>query len=213
MHWSRLPALFLTCVLLITYWSPTNPTGRLSAAAALLPADWREPQLEDHPETLPRVVAANHDAAHLAPGWTAAHAISSQELTEQATLETRRPEVQWSAPAATTWEPVATQRTVQVGDRVRTGPAAAARLVYFEGTATDLGPETGILVQRLERSGDGGLLTTLFQAAGTTLSRVAGLVDATARFEIETPSAAALVRGTDVRVSQRPNRGAARRFL
>ena len=90
---------------------------------------------------------------------------------------------------------------------------AAARLVYFEGTSTELGPETGLLVQRLERGAEGNLLTTLFQAAGTTLSRVVALGDAAARFEMETPAATALVRGTDLRVSQRPDIGEARRFL
>ena len=86
------------------------------------------------------------------------------------------------------------------GDRVRTGPGAAARLVYFEGTVTEVGAETGVLVQRLERGSGGNVITNLFQAAGTTVSRVVQLVDPAATFEIETPAATAFVRGTTLRV-------------
>jgi hypothetical protein len=109
---------------------------------------------------------------------------------------------------------VDTQRTVQVGDRARTGPGAAARLVYFEGTSTELGPETGILIQRLERTAEGNLITRLFQAAGTTLNRVVRLADPAAHFEVETPAATALVRGTDLEVRQRATvADAPRQFL
>src|SRR5687768_14924070 len=72
--------------------------------------------------------------------------LAAQDLSEQATLETRQPEVQWSAAAAADWQTVPTRQAVRAGDRARTGPAAAARLVYFEGTVTELGPGTGLLV-------------------------------------------------------------------
>src|SRR4051812_8650635 len=85
--------------------------------------------------------------------------IIAQELTDQATLETRQPEVQWSAAGATDWQSVPTRQTVAAGDRARTGPRAGARLIYFEGTVTELGPETGLLVERLERSPEGNLFT------------------------------------------------------
>jgi hypothetical protein len=125
---------------------------------------------------------------------------SAQELGEQAVLETRQPEVQWSPAAATEWQGVPSRQTVQTGDRVRTGTGAAARLVYFEGTVTELGPGTGVVVQRLERSPGGGIVTSLLQTAGTTISRVIQLVDMAATFEIETPAATAFVRGTTPRV-------------
>ncbi|HZU08005.1 MAG TPA: hypothetical protein VFB73_18750 [Chloroflexota bacterium] len=144
----------------------------------------------------------------------AAARVAGQDLGDQATLETRRPEVQWSPAGATEWQAVPDRQTVRAGDRARTGPGAAARLIYFEGTAIELGPETGLLVQRLERSPEGSLITRLFQAAGTTLSRVVQLVDPAGRFELETPAATALIRGTDLRVAQRATPpGAPRQFL
>ena len=57
----------------------------------------------------------------------------------------------------------ATREIVRAGDRVRTGPDASARLVYFDGTVTDVGAGTGILVQRLERSADGSIIGSLFE--------------------------------------------------
>src|SRR5262249_3617181 len=80
------------------------------------------------------------------------------------------------------------------------GPGARARLIYFEGTTIEIGPQTGLLVVRLERSPGGDLLTNLFQTAGSTVSRVRALLDPGATFEIETPAATAIVRGTTPRV-------------
>jgi hypothetical protein len=98
--------------------------------------------------------------------------VGAQSLDDAATLETRQPEVQWSPAGATLWQSVPTRQTVVVGDRARTGPGAAARLIYFEGTVTELGAETGLLVQRLERSAEGNIVTRLVQSAGTTINRV-----------------------------------------
>src|SRR5215208_6867333 len=106
MHWSRIPALFLTCALLTIYWSPSNPAGRPSAAAGLHPTNELQAGFEARPDPLPWVVPASRSSAALIDQRMPVQAISSQELTEQATLETRRPEVQWSAAGAPTWESV-----------------------------------------------------------------------------------------------------------
>jgi hypothetical protein len=115
---------------------------------------------------------------------------------DQATLEMRQPEVQWSPSGAVGWQSVPTRQDVRAGDRVRTGTSASARLLYFEGTVTEVGPETGLIVQRLQRSPEGSLVASLYQAVGSTVSRVVQLVDPSASFEVETPAATALVRGT-----------------
>ncbi|HLH25960.1 MAG TPA: FecR family protein [Chloroflexota bacterium] len=140
------------------------------------------------------------EPAALLGGPPAPRGAAPQQTDDQATLETRRPEVQWAAGDSGAWQSVPTQQTVQTGDRVRTGSDASARLVYFEGTSVDLGPETGIRVERLARSDGGNVVTRLFQAAGTTVSRVVHLTDPAASFEIDTPSATAFVRGTEPRV-------------
>jgi hypothetical protein len=137
----------------------------------------------------------------LSSGWTTGATAFAQGTGDQATLETRQPEVQWSPVGASDWQAVPTQQTVGVGDRVRTGAGAAARLVYFEGSVTEISADTGLSVQRLERSPDGNIVTRLFQSAGTTINRVVRLTDAAASFEIETPAATALVRGTTPQVT------------
>jgi hypothetical protein len=130
----------------------------------------------------------------------AASVLAQESGGDQATLETRQPDVQWSASGATRWQTVPDRQGVRSGDRVRTGVGAAARIVYFEGTVTDISSDTGLLVQRLERSPEGNVVTRLFQSAGTTLSRVVQLTDPSSSFEIDTPAATALVRGTTPRV-------------
>jgi hypothetical protein len=127
-------------------------------------------------------------------------AVLDQAGDGQATLETRQPDVQWSPAGTTGWQSVPTRQDVGGGDRVRTSTGASARLVYFEGTITEVGPESGLIVQRLERSPDGGLVANLYQAVGSTVSRVVHLVDPGASFEVETPAATAFVRGTMPRV-------------
>src|SRR4051794_18200294 len=64
--------------------------------------------------------------------------IARQQTDDQATLETRRPEVQWGAGDSGDWQSITAQQTVRAGDRVRTGNGASARLVYFEGTTVDI---------------------------------------------------------------------------
>jgi hypothetical protein len=148
-------------------------------------------------------------AAELPRRGAAAHPLAApavfQDLSEEATLETIRPEVEWSPAGTTNWRAADARQTIRAGDRVRTGPGASARLVFFEGTSTELGPGTAILVQRLERSPSGNIVSRLFQAVGTTINRVAQLVDATASFEVETPAATAYVRGTTERIEVEPS--------
>ena len=126
--------------------------------------------------------------------------MGGQDRGAEATLETRQPDVQWSPAGAARWVSVPDRQAAGAGDRVRTGPGARARLVYFEGIVTEIGSETGILVQRLEAGSEGNIITRLFQAAGSTVSRVVQLLDPAPSFEVETPAATAFVRGTTLRV-------------
>jgi hypothetical protein len=132
---------------------------------------------------------------HSASAWALA-----QGQGDDAVLETRQPDVQWSPSGAAGWQTVPDRQSVRAGDRVRTGRSASARLVYFEGTVVDVRAETGLIVQRLERGNDGGLVGQLFVQVGGIVSRVQALSDASPSFQIETPAATAFVRGTQPRV-------------
>jgi hypothetical protein len=123
-------------------------------------------------------------------------AVMLQEGGDQATLEVRQPDVQWSPAGAARWVSIPGRQGVGAGDRVRSGPNPRAQLVYFDGTITDVGPETGILVQRLERSGDRNIVANLFQAVGSTISRLAHVGGQPADFQVETPAAIVTSRQT-----------------
>jgi len=178
----------------------SSAVDRPAAAPAdlLAPAPRVPAALAEQPASRPLIGSLAPGPAGTAAGLTVPGGDASvlAQNVDQATLETRQPEVQWSPAGAVNWQAVPTRQDVRAGDRVRTGAGASARLVYFEGTVTEIGPETGLVVQRLERAPDGGLVGSLYQTVGTTVSRVVQLVDPGARFEVETPAATAFVRGT-----------------
>ncbi len=175
---------------------PANSPESASGAAAAAP----EAAASDPAAAAPPTAASAPPFANAPLPLAPPAAPDAQALEDQATLETRRPEVQWSPAGSEDWQAVPTTQTVHAGDRVRTGPDASARLVYFEGTSTDLSPGTGILVQRLSHTDNGNIVGSLFQSVGTTVSRVVQLVDPAAGFQVETPAATAFVRGTMPRV-------------
>jgi hypothetical protein len=86
--------------------------------------------------------------------------------------------------------------TLDVGTRVKTAPDSSALLTFFDGSTVELKSGTEIEITRLE-SNDGKAVTiVLKQWVGRTWSTVVKMVDKGSRYEIETPSAVALVRGT-----------------
>src|SRR5215218_9224968 len=59
-------------------------------------------------------------------------------LVDNTTLLPLRGDVQVQVVGGTSFEPVVTQRALQVGDRVRTGPGGYASIVYFDGSSSAL---------------------------------------------------------------------------
>ena len=100
-----------------------------------------------------------------------------------------------------TWRPVAAGERLEVGDRVRTGPASAAQLRFFDGSMADLGAETEITLAQMSARRDGGdRLILLHQWVGRTYHRVQRLPDPDSRYKVETPTAVTVVRGTEFAV-------------
>src|SRR3954462_9596175 len=79
----------------------------------------------------PRAAAAPIGPAGVAVPLLPA-AVAAQSNADQALLQAVRPEVQWSPVGSIRWQPIAGDQVVNVGDRVRTGQGASARLVYFD---------------------------------------------------------------------------------
>jgi hypothetical protein len=86
--------------------------------------------------------------------------------------------------------------TLDVGDRVRTGPDSRALITFFEGSTLEMEPETEVTMERLEGQEEGGFFTQIGQSLGVTWHRVVEFTDPRSAYEVETPSAVAAVRGT-----------------
>ncbi|NIV29818.1 MAG: hypothetical protein GWN58_10020, partial [Anaerolineae bacterium] len=97
-----------------------------------------------------------------------------------------------------TWRLASVGDRVEAGDRIRTSSHSTARLVFFEGSTTDLMPSTEVaFIQVSVRREGSDRIIALHQRLGRTYSRVQQLSDATSHFEIKTPTAIAGVRGTE----------------
>jgi ferric-dicitrate binding protein FerR (iron transport regulator) len=135
------------------------------------------------------VIAA---AGLLLPGWPTA------EIDRQATLANAGGLVQVLPVGDDAWRAALVGERFESGDRIRTAASATAVLAFFDGSTTWLEPETEVTLAAMSSRRDGGERTTsLFQWSGATFSRVRPLPDQDSRFEIETATALAAVRGTE----------------
>ncbi|MFQ6016176.1 MAG: FecR domain-containing protein [Anaerolineae bacterium] len=106
----------------------------------------------------------------------------------------------------TDWIKVEERVLVSVGDRIKTSDNSRALLTFSEGTSAELGSNTDLGLQNLVRGPEGRpFMVELKLWLGTTWNRVERLLDPTSRYQIETPSAVASVRGTEfvVKVDER----------
>lgn len=120
-------------------------------------------------------------------------------LVDEPTLTVLRGRVEVQVPGAA-FSQVTGDTVVRVGTRIRTGPDSNALVTYFDGSTTEIEPNTEIELRRLERTPARGQVVSFQQEIGQTWNRVERLVDPASRFEVTTASAVALVRGTDFRV-------------
>jgi hypothetical protein len=90
---------------------------------------------------------------------------------------------------------------LEVGDSIKTGDDSSAKITFFDGSTIELQAGTEIEIAALYISADTGSTTiTLEQTIGNTISRVTKLLDPASRYEVETPSGAAAVRGSAMQV-------------
>ena len=114
-------------------------------------------------------------------------------LASQCTVSVLSGSPQIQIPGSDTWEEAVDGMVLDVGSSVRTPEDSYAMLTFFEGSSIKLEPGTDIQIQRVEASSG---YIVLNQWAGITWSRVVKMLDADTHYEIQTPSAHALVRGT-----------------
>jgi len=87
--------------------------------------------------------------------------------------------------------------TLEPGDTIKAGDNSRAVITFFEGSTIELEADTEISVVELSIAIDTGSTTIkLGQEIGRTVSRVEKLLDSTSSYEVETPAAVAVVRGS-----------------
>jgi RNA polymerase sigma factor (sigma-70 family) len=95
------------------------------------------------------------------------------------------------------WQLSSTGDQINSGDRIRAEPSSTARLIFFDGSTTDLTANTEVTIAQMRSRRDGsGKVIVLQQWLGLTQNHVNRLIDAASRFQVETRTAVAAVRGT-----------------
>jgi len=83
-----------------------------------------------------------------------------------------------------------------VGDTITTGSNGSAKLTFFEGSVMEIKANSEILVNELSTATTGSTTVSLMEQVGSTINRIGNLVDSSSKYEVETPAAVAVVRGT-----------------
>jgi VCBS repeat-containing protein len=87
--------------------------------------------------------------------------------------------------------------SLEVGDTVKTGDDSSAEITFFDGSTIELQPGTEVEIASLDISTDTGSTTiTLEQTIGATISRVINIIDPASKYEVETSTGVAAVRGS-----------------
>ena len=87
------------------------------------------------------------------------------------------------------------------GDQIRTLGGGVALLTFFDGSETQLTPNSQVQIQQANSSG--GAQISLTQVLGTSVDRVQRLTAQPTNFSTDTPAATAVVRGTRFTVTTR----------
>jgi hypothetical protein len=118
-------------------------------------------------------------------------------LTSKCTLSILNGTVEVTVPGTTRTEPGTDGMTLEVGYRVKTSPESTALLTFFDGSTLKLEQGTDVEIEQLELGEDQKSINiVLKQWMGETWSHVVKMANHAYHYEIQTPSAVALVRGT-----------------
>ena len=112
-----------------------------------------------------------------------------------ATLDILQGDAEVQLEGATAFRPARDGATLRQGDTVRTGERGRAEVGYFDGSVTRLDRETTFTLTELVSTPEESRVFAE-HALGSTFNRVVELTGSQSRFEVETPSAIASVRGT-----------------
>ena len=83
-----------------------------------------------------------------------------------------------------------------VGDTITTGSNGSATLTFFDGSVMEIKANSEILANELTTLSTGSTVVSLKEQVGNTINRIGKLVDSSSKYEVDTPAAVAVVRGT-----------------
>src|SRR5437762_10577958 len=129
---------------------------------------------------MPRWLALLLVASLLAPSLLAA------QVALEATFADLKGEVEWSPAGSTQFEAASLNTVLHAGDRIRTAANSAARLAYYEGSATQVGDTTEVRIDTLQQGTDQNLVR-LTQQTGTTQGEVQQTGATATNYEVESP--------------------------
>src|SRR5579864_9233723 len=115
------------------------------------------------------------------------------QVASGATLSVLAADVEVSTGGA--FGPARDGMTVGPGDQIRTSNGGVALLTFFDGSETQLTPDSQVQIQQAAGSGTGAQIS-VSQVLGTTVQRVQRLTNQPTNYSTDTPAATAVVRGT-----------------
>ncbi len=99
------------------------------------------------------------------------------------------------------WIALKPEMILQAGDRVMTGPHARISVLFADGSSLQIGENSEVVFDVLSAfQGKGMLDTQIHLQRGRLENQVVPLIDPKSRYEIHTPAAVTVVRGTAFRV-------------
>ncbi|MCL5809020.1 MAG: FecR domain-containing protein, partial [Deltaproteobacteria bacterium] len=99
------------------------------------------------------------------------------------------------------WRPLRLNDRVRQGNLIKTGRESAVEIAFDDGTTLFQRPDTTLGLSEAQRKGETHIFQRLTLPIGRLLMNVRRATGRDSRIEIHTPSATAVARGTDFRVS------------
>ncbi len=86
------------------------------------------------------------------------------------------------------------------GDKVRADTNGRGFLTFFDGSTAEVEPGSQLAITQTQRGGDGSVVIRVEQSLGIAWFNVQKLTNPNSRFEVKTPAATAVVRGTAFKI-------------
>lgn len=98
------------------------------------------------------------------------------------------------------WQNVTAATTLHAGQRLQTGSLSGATLTFYDGSVATIGPDAELWIDALNANPDDVRVIALTQWAGITDHKVAKSEAEGSRYEVRTPTATSVARGTEFTV-------------